>query len=100
MTIKITIRGKEYFVDETDLILDNGACYQLITRQVSYIDGSPPLLSKKLFKDLKTCGFIYTDDELKEKCKKMFFGNCDLYRFDIEKMAQNDCYRVKGEQYG
>lgn len=42
-------------------------------------------LSKKLFKDLKTCCFIFEDQELTKK-----YGNSKLvyYRFNIEKMVE------------
>lgn len=40
-------------LDEKDLVLDNGACYQIVTKRVGGLDWYYPVMSKKLFHDLK-----------------------------------------------
>ena len=40
-------------IDEDDKIMDNGACYQLVTRKVGYgFNKIAPIVSKTLFKKL------------------------------------------------
>lgn len=41
-------------IDENDLILDNGACYQIVTKEIGTGFYKPsPVMSKKLFNELK-----------------------------------------------
>lgn len=76
-------------IDENDLILDNGACQQIITKEIGHgFDKQTPRLSKKLFADLKTCGLIYTNEELQQMAKERYFLEVTLYKFDIEQMKK------------
>ena len=58
--MKIKCGRREFEVTSKDEIMDNGACYQLVTQQ--YYDGSYhyaiPRVSKQLFKELKDKGKI------------------------------------------
>lgn len=69
---------REFIVDEKDLILDNGACYQLIT-QTYYKDWGHyyPLVSKITFNKLLKAGVI----RLSNKKYKTFLGNDDSCKF-------------------
>lgn len=73
---------REFIVGEKDLILDNGACYQLIT-QTYYQDWSHvyPLVSKATFNKLLKAGVI----RLSDKKYKPFLEDDDnkykLYEF-------------------
>ena len=73
---------REFIVSEKDLILDTGACYQLIT-QTYYKDWSYiyPLVSKATFNKLLKTGVI----RLSDKKYKSFLGDVDdkykLYEF-------------------
>lgn len=52
--IKLKIGRKIYELDSKDIILDNGVCYQIITQKdTKGFSWSYPVMSKKLFNDLK-----------------------------------------------
>lgn len=84
---KLKIGRQIYNIGAKDIIMDNGAIVQLITQKGPFRDYSytVPTLSKKLFKDLKTCCFIFEDQELAKK-----YSNLKLvyYRFNIERMIE------------
>lgn len=86
MNIKLNINNKLYNIDENNLILDNKKCYQIITEGT--INSTVIRLPKKMFKQYKLNGLIYTNDNLKELAKQKFFGDCILYRFDATKMIE------------
>lgn len=86
MNIKLYINNEFYNVNEEHLILDNKKCYQIITPYT--LNPTAIRLPKKMFKLYKSEGLIYTNDNLKELARKDFFGDCDLYRFDIEKIIE------------
>lgn len=58
--IKLKIGRYICEIKKDDLILDNDACYQIITQKVGR-DKSYPIMSKKLFNDLKKTGLIFTN---------------------------------------
>lgn len=63
----------EIDINDKDLILDNGACYQIITRDIGAGWNSyAPKISKKLFKELKSCGAVFTNDQLKDEASKKY----------------------------
>ena len=51
--VKLKVGRNIIELDEKDLILDNGACYQIVTKKVGGFDWYYPIMSKKLFHDLK-----------------------------------------------
>ena len=54
--VKLKVGRNILDIDENDLILDNGACYQIITKEIGKaFSHYPPVMSKKLFNDLKKC---------------------------------------------
>ena len=77
--IKLKIGRQIYNIGAKDIIM--------ITQKGPFRDYSytVPTLSKKLFKDLKTCCFIFEDQELAKK-----YSNLKLvyYRFNIERMIE------------
>lgn len=85
--IKLKIGRQIYNIGAKDIIMDNGAIVQLITQNGLFRDWTytVPVLSKKLFKDLKTCCFIFEDQKLIKK-----YNNLKLvyYRFNIERMIE------------
>ena len=86
--VKLKVGRNILDINEQDLILDNDACYQIVTQSIgSGFNKSTPIMSKKLFKDLKTCGLIYTNEKL-HKIAMNRYGceNITYYKFDIEKM--------------
>lgn len=89
--IKLKVGRNTFDIDQNDLILDNGACYQIITKEI--IKGwnkYPPKMSKKLFNDLKKTNIIYTNDDLKQAAIKRYPSiNVTLWKFDIEQMKKN-----------
>lgn len=88
-TIELKIGHRIFQITEKDLILDNGACAQVITQKIfkGWSEYSPTM-SKKMFKDMKNLGFLYTNDELKELCAKKHDKHCTYYAFDISAMLR------------
>ena len=64
--------GKYNFdVNENDIILDDGKCIQLITRQEGYMwTKRIPVATLKYLDELIDKGEVYTNDELKARAKK------------------------------
>ena len=78
-------------IGEDDLVLDNGACIQVITQHGPYRDRSyaPLIMSKKMFKELKSLLFIYKDEEKTVKANAQYEKPfLTYYRFDIERMCK------------
>nr|WP_142411372.1 hypothetical protein [Clostridium sp. Marseille-P7770] len=78
-----------YDVNENDLLLDNGCCFQLITKftGIGLDSQSPAKLSKKLVKDLKKSNAIYTNEDLKMAAESRYrYSGITFWKFDIEKM--------------
>jgi len=89
-TIKLKVGRGIFNIDENDIIMDNGACYQLITKEIGHgWNKYPPRVSKKMFKDLKTVGFIFTNDKLDKYAKERYSVKVTLYKFNIEAMKKN-----------
>ncbi len=75
---------KEYDLNENDRILFNGACYQLITRELRIgFDKNTPIISKTLMKKLIKESKIVL---CQEKYKTPRGTEMDLY-----KIANSDC---------
>lgn len=88
--IKLKVGRYIWDIDENDLILDNGACYQIITKKFGYgFKQTHPMMSKKLFLDLKKCDLIFTSEGLRQKAIERY-GNCvqTYYKFNIERMKK------------
>lgn len=76
--MKIKCGRKEYIVGSSDLILDNGACYQLITKEERSGYGTvSPIVSKTTFKKYLKEGLI----RLSKKKYKTRYKSLDLYEF-------------------
>lgn len=81
--MKVKCGRDEYEVTNKDLILDNGACYQLITKKkfLGWNEYSPTI-SKTLFNKMLKAGLI-------RKSKKIYKGfyntEYPLYEFVTEK---------------
>lgn len=59
--VKLKVGRNILDISENDLILDNGACYQIVTQKIGYgFNKAVPKMSKKLFSDLKNTGLIFT----------------------------------------
>lgn len=88
--VKLKVGRNIVSIDENDLILDNGSCYQIVTQQiVRGWDKYPPVMSKKLFADLKKCEFIFTNENLKQAALKKYGSHgLTFWKFNIDKMKQ------------
>lgn len=62
--LKIKCNRNEYNLNEKDLIMFNGACYQIISRTND--NGSTPIVSKILAKKLITAGSLRIRKELQK----------------------------------
>lgn len=87
---KLKVGRNIFEVTDNDLILDNGACYQIITKEVgTAFDRYPPLMSKKLFSELKKCGLVFTNEALKQNATKQYGSSVvTYYKFDIQRMEK------------
>lgn len=91
--IQIKVGRDVIWIDDKDVVLDNGSIIQLLTKtKVSGWYQYPLKMSKKLFKDLKDCGFLYTNETLQNQYRRKF---CDAsasgltyYKFRINRMAE------------
>lgn len=87
---KLKVGRKIFDIDKNDLILDNGACYILITQEVTKNYSSySPIVSKKLFSDLKKCELIFTSEGLRQTAIEKY-GNSvvTFWKFNIDRMQK------------
>lgn len=77
-------------IDNNDLILDNEACYQIITKEIGKgFSNYFPKMSKKLFNDLKKLNLVFTNEELKQDAIKRYgVSSVTYWKFNIEKMQR------------
>ena len=88
--VKLKVGRNILDIDENDLILDNGACYQIITKRIGFgFNESIPVMSKKLFADLKKCELIFTSEGLRQAAIEKY-GNSvvTFWKFNIDKMQK------------
>lgn len=88
--VKLKVGSNILEIDKNDLILDNGMCYQIITKRVGVgYNRSIPVMSKKMFDELKKCGLIFTTERLRQIAIKKY-GNSvvTFWKFDVEQMQE------------
>ncbi len=88
--VKLKVGRNILDIDENDLILDDGACYQIITKRIGFgFNESIPVMSKKLFADLKKCELIFTSERLRQAAIEKY-GNSVVafWKFNIDKMQK------------
>lgn len=88
--VKLKVGRKILDISENDLILDNGACYQIVTQRIrSGFDKARPRMSKKLFNDLKNTELIFTSEELRQATIKRYGNMVETYwKFNIQSMKK------------
>lgn len=88
MSIVLKVGRNILYISENDLILDNGACYQIISQPIMRgFDTTIPRMSKKLFADLKKRELIFTNEKLKATAMKRHEKKfMTYYKFNIERM--------------
>lgn len=88
--IKLKIGRKVFEINDKDLILDNGVCYQIVTQKVCKgFDSHCPKMSKKLFNDLKKLELIYTSEGLKQDATKKYgMSSVTYWKFNIDRMVR------------
>lgn len=88
--VRLKVGRKILDIDENDLILDNGACYQIITKKIGFgFNESIPMMSKKLFNDLKKCELIFTSEELRQAAIKKYGSSVmTFWKFDVNQMKK------------
>lgn len=90
MKTKIKVGRKIFTIQESDLILDNGSCYQIL-RQNN--EGKYRLyndLSKKLFHELRSLGGVFTSEGLRLQAFQNYQSERYTYwKFDIEYMVKH-----------
>ena len=72
--IKLKIAGNILDLDDKDLILDNGACYQVVTQKAG----------------LKESELVFTNEELRQNAIRKYGdkSRCTYWKFDIERMQK------------
>lgn len=77
-------------INEKNIILDNGACYQIITKEVGKLcETYSPIISKSLFSKLNKCGAVYTNEMLKKKAfERYHINSCTFWAFDMKKLEE------------
>lgn len=88
--VKLKVGRNVFDIDDNDLILDNGACYQIITKEIRKgFDRIIPKMSSKLFNDLKKCELIFTSEGLRQAAIKKY-GNSvvTFWKFDVDQMKK------------
>lgn len=88
--MQLKVGRKIIDIDKNDLILDNSACYQIVTKEIGTGFYKPsPVMSKKLFNELKKLEFIFTSDGLKLQAEKQY-GHTGLtyWKFNIDRMQK------------
>ena len=88
--VKLKVGRNILNIDENDLILDNGACYQIVTKEVGCgFNSYFPVMSKKLFNDLKRCELIFTSEGLRQDALKRYGKSVIAYwKFNVNKMKE------------
>lgn len=88
--VKLKVGRNILDIDENDLILDNGAIYQIVTKKVGFgFNESIPVMSKKLFSDLKKCELIFTSELLRQAAVNKYGNHVIAYwKFNIERMQK------------
>lgn len=89
--VKLKVGRIVFDIDENDLILDNGACYQMITKKLRKgYDSKTPKMSQTLFRSLKNTGLIYTNDSLKKAAMEAYSNDDSVtfWKFNIERMKK------------
>lgn len=88
--VKLKVGRNVFDIDNNDLILDNGACYQIITKEIRKgFDRITPKMSNRLFNDLKKCELIFTSEGLRQAAIKKY-GNSAVtfWKFDVIQMKK------------
>lgn len=88
--VKLKVGRNIFDIDDNDLILDNGACYQIITKEIRKgFDRITPKMSSKLFNDLKKCELIFTSEGLRQAAIEKY-GNSvvTFWKFDVDQMKK------------
>lgn len=90
MVVKLKVGRNVLDINENDLILDNGACYQIITKRIGFgFNESIPVMSKKLISELKKCELIFTSEGLRQAAIEKY-GNhvVTFWKFDVNQMKK------------
>lgn len=88
--VKLKVGRNVFDIDENDLILDNGACYQIVTKMIGYgFNKSIPVMSKKLFNDLKKCELIFTSESLRQSAIDEYKNHVvTFWKFNVDRMQK------------
>ena len=88
--VKLKVGRNIFDIDENDLILDNGACYQIVTKRVNVgFNESIPVMSKKLFNELRKCGLIFTSEVLRQAAEEKYkHSGLKYWKFDVVTMQK------------
>lgn len=88
--VKLKVGRNILDIDENDMILDNGKCYQIITKKIRRgFDSFTPIMSKKLFNDLEKSDLIFTSEGLRQSAINTYGSNViTFWKFNTDKMKR------------
>lgn len=88
--VKLKVGRNVIDINESDLILDNGSCYQIITKEVgSGFNRYAPVMSKKLFNELKNLELIFTSEGLRQNAIEKYGSNVmTFWKFNVNRMQK------------
>ncbi len=88
--VKLKVGRNVFDIDNNDLILDNGVCYQIITKEIRKgFDRIIPKISSKLFNDLKKYELIFTSEGLRQAAIEKYGNSVETFwKFNIDQMQK------------
>lgn len=91
MRLKLKAKDCVFYIDENDSILDNGCCYQIISKtkdkQSDKKSYTLQRISTETFSQWLKAGFVYTDDT-NGGLRQMFWGKMKLWEFNFSKIKE------------
>jgi hypothetical protein len=100
-TVLIKVGRNTLRISANDIILDNGATYQIITKEVGgFGKEQTPAMSKKLFNEFKQAGFVFTSELMKHSALTRYGekSGCTFWKFNMTELSKHDEYRDNGEE--
>lgn len=89
--VQIKVGRDLIWVDDHDVIMDNGAILQIPTKQkINGWSSYPFRMSRKFFNDLRKKNLIYTNKTIQANYRSKELHKCPLsfYKFHIERMIE------------
>lgn len=91
--IKLKFARHVFCITDDDLIMFDGNSYTVVTQILTQQGvASSPVMSKKIFSQLKACGFVYTNAQLDKDAEryrvKKNNPRIELWKFNVSLMKE------------